>query len=979
VLNGRYEIRSQLGRGGMGEVWRALDGRLGREVAIKFLPADYVADPERLNRFEIEARASAALSHPNILAVHDVGTLGGQPYLITELLEGQTLGERIHAGDLTMAKAVEIATQIVHGLAAAHDRGIVHRDLKPENLFVTRDGHVKILDFGLARLTQPDATSEEHSSELATEAAPTRQGSVLGTVGYMAPEQARGLATDSRTDIFAFGCVLFEMLAGVRAFRGSTSTDVLAALLKDDPPPLPDKVPPALDRIVRQCLEKRPQDRFSSAHDLALALQAVAQPSGSPVHASSGTADGSRAKMAGMSRMLPKLAVAAVAAFLLTAAVVVGARLFERRENVAWARGQAIPEVMRLADAQEHWAAFVLARQVEDVLPGDPLLEELRPQFAADLVWQVVPEGADVYARGSTEGEEDWIYLGRASGGALSTPIGCTFFKVEQPGSETFEFSMSLTYTKGTLPLALRPVGEHPRGMARIAPPDSEVDDYPSLFAYTAGAASHLIGTFLMDSTEVTNRDFKAFVDAGGYRRRELWTHEVTRDGAPLPWETAVATFVDATGRPGPANWELGSYPEGRADFPVTGVSWFEAAAYAAFVSKRLPTVHHWTTASGAANAGCLISGSNFSGGLAPVGSYRGSLNLRGLYDMAGNAREWCSTAAGGGRVVTAGGACDGPVYLFTDVDTRSPLERHPTTGFRCMLPVDPASVPEEIELPLPSPTDWGAEQPFSDEVWQTWLSLLAYPEASLDARTELVDESSPYWRVEKVSFAAAYGGERVIAYLFLPRNAVPPYQTVVFWPGAGARRFTSSDDGRRVSDSRVWGYLVRDGRAVLYPILKGTYERGGGAASLSTKELYLMGVKDISRCLDYLDGRGDVAKDRLAYMGYSWGAYMGTLVCAADARLKAATLICGGIGSRPEILGWARRVTIPTQMVNGRFDGLFPCKESQLPMFRTLGTPDTDKRFVLLDTDHQLSGADRDVMKANLEWLDRYLGPVAR
>jgi formylglycine-generating enzyme required for sulfatase activity/predicted esterase len=634
---------------------------------------------------------------------------------------------------------------------------------------------------------------------------------------------------------------------------------------------------------------------------------------------------------------------------------------------------------MRLADAQEHWAAFVLARQVEEVLPGDPLLEELRPQFAADLVWQVVPEGADVYAKGSTEGEEDWIYLGRASGGALSTPIGCTYFRVEQPASETFEFTMSLTYTKGTLPLALPGKGELPKGMVRIVPPGSEETNYASLLAYAAGVDPGQIGTFLMDANEVTNREFKAFVDAGGYRTSELWNHKVMRDGEPIPWESVVREFVDATGRPGPATWELGNYAEGRADDPVTGVSWYEAAAYAAFVSKRLPTVYHWKAASGASNAGCLISGSNFTGRLAAVGSFRGGLNLRGLYDMAGNAREWTSSATEGGRIVTMGGACDGPSYLFTDVETRPPSERNPTTGFRCMLPVKPASVPEELERPLPAPTDWSKVQPFSDEVWQTWLSLLAYPEASPQEKTELVDDGSPYWRMEKVSFAAAYGGERVIAYLFLPRSSAPPYQAVVFWPGATARRFTSSEDGQMLSDLRVWGYLVKDGRAVLYPILKGTYERGGGPAAPEIKDLYLLNVKDISRSLDYLEGRDDIAKDRLAYMGFSWGAYMGTLACASDARFKTAILLCGGIGSRGEILGWARRVTIPTQMVNGRVDGLFPYQESQLPMFRALGTLEQDKRLVLLDTDHQISGADKEVMTANLEWLDRYLGPVAR
>jgi len=963
----------------MGEVYRAEDTRLGRLVAIKVLAAELASDPERLRRFEKEARAAAALNHPNVLVLHDIGTHEGSPYIVTELLEGESLRQRLRIGPLPLAKVVDFGVQIASGLAAAHDRGIVHRDLKPENLFVTQDGHLKILDFGLARLAGQGAVTDGSASEMVTEELPTRDGTILGTVGYMAPEQARGLATDSRADIFAFGCVLFEMLAGERAFRGATTSDVLAALLVEDPPPVPDRAPPALGRIVRQCLEKRPEDRFSSAHDLALALQAFTPPSAGPHQESAAVTEGAPAEVLGPPRWPRWLAVTAVGVPLVIAAVFIGWRLIERRDRVAWARNQAIPEIMRLADTQNYWEAFLLARKVDKILPDDPLLEELRPQFAADLVWKVVPEGAEVYAKGSTEPEGSWIPVGRATSRALSTPIGCTFFKVEHPGSETFRFSMSLTYTEGTLPLALSAQGELPRGMIRIVPPDPEVLDYPSLLNYSATVRTDLIGTFLMDVNEVTNSQFKAFVDAGGYGRKELWQYEIVRDGSKIPWQSAVATFVDSTGRPGPATWELGTFPEGMAEYPVTGVSWYEAAAYAAFVSKRLPTVYHWSVASGASNAGCLISGSNFSGHLAPVGSFRGGLNLRGLYDMAGNAREWTSSASAGGQIVTRGGACDGPSYLFTDLDTRSSLERNPTTGFRCMVPVNPAPVPSELERPLPAPKDWGEEHPFSDETWQVWRSLLAYPKTPLQAHTELVDDSSPYWRMEKVAFDAAYGGERMIAYLFLPRSAAPPFQTVVFWPGAGATRFVASDDGRRVSDSRVWGYLVKDGRAVLYPILRGTYERGGGSLAKSYADLFVMDAKDISRCLDYLETRSDIDTSRLGYVGFSWGAYMGTLVCASDARFKAATLLCGGIRSYGEVLGWARRVTIPTQMVNGRFDGVFPYRESQLPLFHALGTPEEDKRFVLLDTDHQLTGADKEIMRANLEWLDRYLGPVSR
>ncbi|MCJ7441619.1 MAG: serine/threonine protein kinase, partial [Thermoanaerobaculaceae bacterium] len=273
---GPYEIVALVGAGGMGEVYRARDPRLGREVAIKVLPAEFASDPERLRRFELEAHAVAALSHPNVLAVYDVGTHEGSPYLVTELLEGETLRERLRTGDLTVRRAVEFAVQVAQGLAAAHEKGIIHRDLKPANVFVTKDGHVKILDFGIAKLA-PQRLAEP--GQAATVVEVTETGTALGTVGYMSPEQVRGQSVDHRTDIFSFGCVLYELLSGRRAFSGDTAADTISAILAKDPLPLigpRSEVPVALQGIVNRCLEKNPDDRFQSTRDLGFALEAEA-------------------------------------------------------------------------------------------------------------------------------------------------------------------------------------------------------------------------------------------------------------------------------------------------------------------------------------------------------------------------------------------------------------------------------------------------------------------------------------------------------------------------------------------------------------------------------------------------------------------------------------------------------------------------------------------------------------------------------
>src|SRR5579864_500138 len=259
----------------MGEVYRARDPRLNREVAIKVLPASFSSDRERLHRFEQEARAAAALNHPNILAVYDIGTQkDGSPYIVSELLEGESLRERLRTGPLPLRKATDYALQIARGLAAAHDKGIVHRDIKPENIFITRDGRAKLLDFGLAKLTQGSAAFAESE----TRTIQSDVGSVLGTVGYMSPEQVRGKPADARSDLFAFGAVLYEMISGKRAFHGETAADTMSAILHSEPPELTQtnrSVPPALERIVRHCLEKNPEERFHSAHDLAFDLDTL--------------------------------------------------------------------------------------------------------------------------------------------------------------------------------------------------------------------------------------------------------------------------------------------------------------------------------------------------------------------------------------------------------------------------------------------------------------------------------------------------------------------------------------------------------------------------------------------------------------------------------------------------------------------------------------------------------------------------------
>jgi Tol biopolymer transport system component len=335
---GPYEILAPLGAGGMGEVYRAKDTRLGRDVALKILPEFFARDADRLRRFEQEARAVAALNHPNILAVFDIGQHNGSPFLVSELLEGETLRARLDRGALPQRKTIEYGVQVAHGLAAAHEKGIIHRDLKPENVFVTKDGRIKILDFGLAKLAQ---TAGEDPDAVTLTSAHTAAGVVMGTASYMAPEQVRGEVADPRTDIFAFGAVLYEMLSGARAFRRDTPAETMTAVLKDDPPELSDPVRPvssALERIVRRCLEKNPEQRFQSARDLSFALSAL-----------SGTDASGPVRATGAPRRVPLLLWFCAALALTTVA---GLTWWLARRPVPTARMQfalAVPDEMSIS------------------------------------------------------------------------------------------------------------------------------------------------------------------------------------------------------------------------------------------------------------------------------------------------------------------------------------------------------------------------------------------------------------------------------------------------------------------------------------------------------------------------------------------------------------------------------------------------------------------------------------------------------
>jgi eukaryotic-like serine/threonine-protein kinase len=648
-----------------------------------------------------------------------------------------------------------------------------------------------------------------------------------------------------------------------------------------------------------------------------------------------------------------------------------------------WARNQVLPEIARLIDQGEIDKGYRLALESGRYIPKDPLLLRLVSSFTVPVSIQTNPSGASVYVRTYSATDEDWTLLGKSPLENVRVPWGYLRWKIMKQGFE------SIQVASGVLPnvnmnFTLDAPSASPPGMVRVS---------GGTFQFRSAAPVEL-DSYWLDKYEVANKQFKEFVDRGGYQDHLNWKQSFIKDGRSLSWEEAMTEFRDSTGRPAPSGWELGSYPEGQADFPVGGVSWYEAAAYCESVGKSLPTVYHWYKAAGLGIDSEILRFSNFSGkGPVRIGETQG-LSPYGTYDMAGNVREWAWNETGAKRYIL-GGAWDEPSYMFAIQDAQPPISRSSTSGFRCAK--YGGSLPTKLTSPITTLTrDYTREKPAPESTFALYKSLYSYDPAELDARVESVDDSSANWRKEKITFQASYGVERVTAYLFLPRDAHPPYSVVVYFPGVSSFFKKSSSSISPESAS----FAVKSGRAVLYPIYMGTYERrissptlrqtfdeivqpGGACLPVGPKagrDLVVQWSKDIQRAVDYLATRKDIDAHRLAYYGLSLGAVWGPVMTAVEPRFKASVLLAGGLPfeklpSEIEPLNFAAHVKVPTLMLNGRDDFMYPVDSSQLPLFRLLGVPDSRKRHVLFDSGHV--PPDKPVVKESLDWLDHYLGPV--
>ncbi len=750
-----------------------------------------------------------------------------------------------------------------------------------------------------------------------------------------------------------------------------------------------------MEKLVYKALAKDVTQRFQTVREVADLLQALQK----ELEATDAPGISARGLWRAMRR--PRIAVPAV--LVVAAAVFAASWWSDRRAKRRWATEVGLPEVERLVEAswRDFDEAYAAALEVEQVIPGHPQLEKLFERCSTRLTVTTEPEGAVVSVKSYRSPEDEWTELGATPLTGVRLPITIFRWKIEKPGYET---TYAVDSTWAILPDLKNLLG--PNDFSRKL--DERKPEFAGMVRVRGGKSGDVeFPDFYIDRFEVTNREFRRFVDAGGYANEAHWKHPFIDNGRELDRDEAMSRFVDRTGRPGPATWSGGLYPPGEDDHPVSGVSWYEAAAYAEFAGKSLPTSAHWGLARGEATMVLLfpqLGGyatfapfSNFGGkGAVAVGSLPG-ITAYGAYDMAGNVREWCFNESVNGRVVRGGSWTDA-TYMFQAQSQAPAMDRSPQNGFRCARYPDPTRIPDRAfaKIRPQEPRDIRSARPVGDAVFDVIRRQFDYDPDPLEPEVESKVESPGGWTHERITYNAAYGDDRVIAHLFLPANAKPPYQTVVYFPGGGSQQKESSQDIETYFEFPVFlSFLVGNGRAVLYPVYKGTFERrdatlGGtplGSGSRRYTEYLIRIVKDFRRSIDYLETRDDIDAGKIAYYGMSWGAVLGGTIPAVESRIKASVLVAGGVDvtfpdGTPALFppetdpsNYLPRVTVPTLMINGRYDSLLTLEHAAQPMLDLLGTPAEHKKMLLFDTDHI---PPRDgFIKGTLDWFDRYLGPV--
>jgi predicted esterase len=989
ALAGRYRLDRELGRGGMATVYLAHDLKHSRAVAIKVLRGDLIAalGPERFAR---EIAVTARLDHPHILSLLDSGSAEGLFYYVMPFVEGQSLRDRLdRERQLPLEDALVITRELADALNYAHDLGIIHRDVKPENVLLA-GGHARLADFGIARLVT--ALNGSDSPAL------TGTGVMVGTPAYMSPEQVVGdREIDRRTDVYSLAAVTYEMLAGQPPHTGATIDAVVQKKLREPVSSLTvirDAVPSDVDEAVRKALARVPADRFATTAAYAEALErgrgaarsrSVPQPERSHT-----TTDATVTTLVDVSVAPRRRADLAYATTVLLAAAL-GAGVFwyfGRDADSQWLTAEALPNAERALDVADFESAYAVANEIRTRMPESPELAELWPRLSWRVTLESEPQGAKVLRQAYNATDAGWEELGLTPLVDIRIPFGVSRLRFERDGHRPLERAIGGGHLNWE-ELTSRDLVANAADMLLVAPEIYKLETSGTLPADKVRVPGWLLGDalrareFLLGRYEVTNAEFKTFVDAGGYRRRELWDPIVV-NGRTLAWDEAMRIFVDRTGRSGPSTWEAGDYGEGREMYPVAGVSWYEAAAYARFVGEELPTAPHWQQALANSMFPWLLPVSNFGGqGPRPVGESRAMTHV-GVYDLTGNVREWTSTAVGAERIIL-GGSWNDPYYIAGATETAtSPADRSPSNGFRLAVTQDEPAVAERLRAPVARTAVSTAQQPpVSDEVYTAYGRVFDYQQGPLNASVDRVDRTR-IWTRERIQFDAGYGAERMLLHLYLPAVGQPPYQTVVYWPGWDTFALDDIDE----YFAKQLDFVVKSGRAVAFPIYKGTFNRRVGNVRIRPdfntagyRDNVIDGVKDLRRTIDYLETRSDIDSDTLAFFGYSWGGVNGPVALAQEARLRTAVIDIGllpPMSNTPEVdpVNALPRVRQPTLMISGEFDPMVPVANARR-YFTLIGAPPATKRHVIVVGGHFVP---RDLLiREVLDWLDKHAKQVGR
>jgi serine/threonine protein kinase/formylglycine-generating enzyme required for sulfatase activity/predicted esterase len=1013
---GSFQVIGLLGIGGMGEVYLAKDLRLNRQVALKVLPPASAIDPNANKRFLREAQAAAALEHPHICSTHEIGEERGLSFIVMQFIEGETLAERIKREPLGPQDTLDIGVQIADALGEAHGHNIIHRDIKPANIIITAQNQVQVLDFGLAKKILFDPADSESSLKTFL----SQPGLIMGTVSYMSPEQVRGQDADVRSDLWSLGVVLYETLTGKTPFPGATSVEKLAAVLYHEPDL--EGVPQEISGILKKALQKQPEERFQTAAEMMAELkrqkaeldfeeQLKAHVSIAPddivlsEKVSRMLGEHSHREIASAKKTAAKFKwKQAVSAGLLILLVIVGGwylwkfiQIMQARENLS--RAEA------LAKEEKNFEAYDLAGQVENILPGDEKLAALLPTISDSLSLNSDPPGAKVYlrrflpdAKGNFPERE---FIGETPIKDRRIARGQYIVQVEKDGFAPVERTIS-----GIIPRV---------GGSFIASPPLDLaivlmakDKMPPGMVYVPGSEYSLVNwsrptetkvnldSYFIDKYEVSNQEFKEFISAGGYLKKDFWKIPIKKDNKPLSWEAAMAEFKDRTGLAGPRSWSDQNFPAGQENNPVTDITWYEAAAYAEFRGKKLPTVFQWEKAArdgafdpryNAMPWGFIKQGettdrrANFRGtGTTPVTDMEFGMSPFGCYNMAGNVSEWCANQSPEG-FVTSGGAWNDLAYSFGDYGEYPGSYSSNRIGFRCVLDLPGKQGDQGGEMLPPAVTpDY---KPSSDADFKVWLTHYSYDKTPLNAKiTETVETND--WRGETITFAGE-DGTLATAYLYLPKNYARPLQVVQYVPAGDVVR------GLRPLPDSVEMFLtplIKSGRAVFTVMLKGYMGRPfppnyspPESSTVEFRKQMVNWITDLRRGVDYLETRDDLDTQRLTFLGISNGANLGLLLTAVEPRYKYSVFVSAGL--EPQVKGWIAEtnyINFASQsrqtklLVNGRYDETFPYNTDAKPLFKLMREP---KKIMTYDGGH-IPTVEYFSTTVN-GWLDETLGNVNR